>query len=317
MLSILAIRPTLVSLTLIVGAALTIGFLKDKIASPVIARKIVFVLVTLMIDSLIASFFWFKYYSSLDKFIFGIYVVALSVGVYALSRFTSTDDVGREVEVALPANEEIKPFKYFEFSQPKPLEIFLYDDLERIVNQKTNRLLLLGPYGSGKESVATLCAYNNCQYVIKPPRNRLKQIQFVNDDYGVVVPDMQSLNEAERLDFENIVHQGFKIYCTSTVMDIASEIKILKDFTTEYLRPLTKEELKMCFYFYLPSELSVVDIKWDYFYKLTKMLYPPQVKQIVSWAVEEYKLDNEALTKGQIQKIHIAKALEQFLNQGL
>ncbi len=311
MLSVLAFKP-------VVGfviAILMLGydFLSAKNDNVIRLRLYFFITTILLVDLFLGFLLWFSSYSAMD-FIFSVLYAFLLITLLVTRGFKTRNL--KELENDLAIVENTVSESTLDWATPyliqKPSNLFLTQDNQRIIQSKYSKLMILGPHGSGKETLATLCAFEVSENVVKVEKSNLDEIITRISDLANVaflLPDVQSYFDFHFDKLMFLCSTKSSIYATSSDLDILDRFPFFNSFHLEYIKPLTFEEFLQCFEFFKPKELQVPEIKWESVAALLKLIYVPQVKQIVQFSLDEMELDQS----GVLQKIHLAKALEKFL----
>lgn len=313
----------IVAITLLLVLVNTKGFLDNKAT----ARSIGFILAVSAFDVVFAILLWKGRYTASDWYwILGYTALLGFCGMWVFPRAIASDPKHhfQEKPDSVGAVETAKTYESDSSAQASlvslPDKLYLNERLKELCQTKGTRVLIFGPYGSGKETLAVLIAYHNCEFVYKADTLFLSRTDdrsfncFDEGTTGFVVPDIQMLSDNQKEKFKQLIDKRFAFYATSTNFDICDTLPELSSFIHIYIPPLSHEEIVDCFKFFMPEDISIEEIKWDFVASLLKMVYVPQIKQLVEWTLQEYFLDQENQA-GLVRKVHLAKALEKFLSQ--
>jgi len=312
MLSIFALQPVFaVPVYLLFGLALSSFKLKDPSRLWRLLADFAFFC---FFDSLVAMFIWYPVFDHFNKIVFWCWTVTSIVFFAVFSNFEHPDStlIQSSPDKTSVEKEELKVREQDIVTDDN---YFLTEEIEKIISSKSPRLFLVGPYGAGKETLATLNARKHSEsVVIQRPSLTLRDfshfINLLKQGCCLIFLDIHSYSKEQLLRLSDVCFQmSGRIILTAIRVFEENEFPAISLFDVEFIPALKPEQVKDCFAHFCSKEVE--EVKWEGFADLTKLLYPPMVKEIVTLAEEQ------AVAKGEevISKESLAEALTNFLNK--
>ena len=312
MLSIFALQPVFaVPVYLLFGLVLGLFKLKDPSRLWRLLTDFAFFC---FFDSLVALFIWYPAFDNFNKIVFWCWTATSFVFFAVFSNFEQPNSTLSQSASEKTPVEQVE-LKVSEKDNRSDDNYFLTEEIEKIISSKSPRLLLVGPYGAGKETLATLNARKNSEsIVIQRPSLTLRDfshfIKLLKQGCCLIFLDIQSYSEEQLLSLSDVCFQmSGRIILTATRVFEENDFPAISLFDVEFIPALKPDQVKDCFAHFCSKEVE--EVKWEGFADLTKFLYPPMVKEIATLAEEQAEAKGERV----ISKVSLAEALTKFLNK--
>lgn len=320
MFTVLALKPSIAGVVFIIAMIGFIVYFRFTDINPLFARKAVFVISILLVDALGGTILWGAAYSKKDYFTVAVYISLLAGTLFRLldnTKSTTDPDPNPLDEPRQIITRPSKPEWFYKALVRCPQQVFVPLSLKEALNFESPRAIIIGPHGSGKETMAILWATARCEYVLKVGRSMLDEIvdsvQFVDyDNICIIIRDIHTFTNSEFESIGKLSKTSCRLIFTTTNFDILIENPIFSNFEHVYVPQLRADEIESCFRFFLAG-FEIEDTNWVEVSRFLKICYIPTVKYICELALQYLEEDDNPT--GVIKRIYLASALQRFLNE--